>query len=134
MRDFADRWCGRRPRAARNLALERGERAADQRNRAHHDRSHPENLSSERDAKIDEMSACPAPRMLTPNSGSSDNLGFSRFLDTDEHSGGRSESDAKATVMLYWRPSCSVVTIVRLAKCDIASLNAASSMGIAAGV
>src|ERR1700736_5946005 len=95
----------------------------------------PENLSSDFDANRDEMSACLLLSMLTPNfpAATMASCVFTLFSIQISTSGGRRESDAnEATVMPYGRPSCSVVTTVTpLAKCDIASLNAASSMGIA---
>src|SRR5215208_6565569 len=70
--------------------------------------------------------------MLTPNFSAAASASWVRtfFSMQTSTSGGFSDSDANdATVMPYGEPSCSVVTTVTpLAKCDMASLNWASSI------
>src|SRR5215212_8979360 len=92
----------------------------------------PANLSSMREAKRLETSPWPASRMLTANAFAPAMASwvFTFFSMQTRTRGGWRESDAKeATVMPYIFPSCSVVTTVTpLAKCDMASLNCASSI------
>src|ERR1051325_2988725 len=94
----------------------------------------PSNLSSRREANFEEMSACSCVRMLTPNFPAPAMASCVLMLFSTHTSTGCSESDAnEATVIPYALPSCSVVTMVTpLAKCDIASLNCASSTGMRA--
>src|SRR5436190_15394832 len=76
--------------------------------------------------------------MLTPNLPAAPiaSCVLTLFSTHTSTSGGWSDSDANdATVIPYVFPSCSVVTTVTpLAKWDIASLNWASSIGIAGAV
>src|SRR3954451_25157181 len=97
--------------------------------------STPAKRSSLRDANFDEISVCVLLRMLTPNfcAAMIASCVFTECSMQTSTSGGCKESDAnEATVIPKSFLSCDVVTTVTpLAKCDMASLKRASSIGIA---